>query len=107
MAAKINPHTHRLVSAIFFVTDFYLVNNFLKVHLHRAALHILVLVRAVDEHRELFGPDFLSPVPEHKEHGIDHIGFPTSIGTNDAGEALQTQWRSSILKIQTNMIRYL
>lgn len=46
----------------------YLVSNFLKMHFHSAALHILVQVRAVNQHREFFGSDFLSPIAEHKEH---------------------------------------
>lgn len=67
----------------------YLINNLLKVHLHSTALHIFVLIRAVNQHWELFRSDLLSSVSKHKEHWVYHIGLPTSIWTNDAGKALR------------------
>lgn len=67
----------------------YLINNLLKIHLHSAALHIFVFIRAVNQHWELFRSDLLSSVSKHKEHRIYHIGLPTSIWTNDAGKALR------------------
>lgn len=70
-------------------THIYLINNLLKVHLHSTALHIFVLIRAVNQHWELFRPDLLSSVSKHKEHWVYHIGLPTSIWTNDAGKALR------------------
>lgn len=70
-------------------TYIYLINNLLKVHLHSTALHIFVLIRAVNQHWELFRPDLLSSVSKHKEHWVYHIGLPTSIWTNDAGKALR------------------
>lgn len=70
-------------------THIYLINNLLKVHLHSTALHIFVLIRAVNQHWELFRPDLLSSVSKHKEHWVYHIGLPTSIWTNDTGKALR------------------
>lgn len=66
----------------------YLINNLLKMHLHTTALHILVFIRAVDQHWELFWSDLLSSVSKHKEHWVYHIGLSTSVGTNDAGKSL-------------------
>lgn len=57
-------------------------------HLHTAALHIFVFIRAVNQHWELFWSDLLSSVSKHKEHWIYHIGLSTSIGTNDTGKSL-------------------
>ena len=70
----------------------YLVSDLLEVDLHRAAVDPLVLVRTVDEHRQLLGADLLSSVPEHKQHGVDHVGLPAPVRPDDAGEAL---WRYS------------
>lgn len=74
---------------IYMHTHIYLINNLLKVHLHSTALHIFVLIRAVNQHWELFRSDLLSSVSKHKEHWVYHIGLPTSIWTNDAGKALR------------------
>lgn len=81
------------VSVIYIcVTDIYLINYLLKMDFHSTALHILMLIRAVNQHWELFWSDFLSSVSKHKEHWIYHIGLPTPIWTNDAGKALRERW---------------
>lgn len=50
-----------------------------------------MLVRVVDQHRELFGADFLGSVAKHKEQGIDDVGFATAIGPDDTRETLHAQ----------------
>lgn len=65
-------------------------------HLYSAALDVLVLVRAVNKHRQLFGPDFLGSVSKYKEHRVDHVGFPTAVWTDDAGKALESEGRGAL-----------
>lgn len=50
-----------------------------------------MLVRIVDQHRELFGADFLGSVAKDKEQGIDDIGFAAAIGADNAGKTLHTE----------------
>lgn len=76
------PHTH-------------LVNDFLEVNLHGAALDVPVLVRVVDQHRELFGADFLGSVAKDKEEGVDDVGFATAVGADDTGKTLHTEGEKS------------
>lgn len=85
----------------------YLINDLLKVHLHSAAFHIFVLIRAVNQHWELFWPDLLSSVSKHKKHWIYHVGLPTSIWTNDARKALRKgEGKKEYINKQNKHINY-
>lgn len=69
----------------------HLIDDLLKVHLYSAALDVRMLVRTVDQNRQLLGADLLSSVSKHKEHGVDHVGLATAVRTDDAGEALMRE----------------
>ena len=45
-----------------------------------------MLLRIVDEGRNLLRPDLLPSVSKHKQHGVDHIALATAIRANDRSE---------------------
>ena len=47
-----------------------------------------MLLRLVDQDRELLGTDLGGTVAEDKEHGVDNVGLAAAVGPNDAGETL-------------------
>ena len=38
-----------------------------------------MVLRVVDENRDLLGADSLGSVAKHEQHGVDDIGLPTAI----------------------------
>lgn len=44
--------------------------------------------RVVDEFGYVSLSQFIGPISEHEEHGVDNVGFATPIRTDHGGEAL-------------------
>ena len=50
-----------------------IINDFLKVHLNFARLHIGMVLRVVNQDRNLLRPDLLGSVAKDEKHGIDDV----------------------------------
>ena len=42
----------------------------------------------MDEFRDFFQTQFFSTFAKHKHHGVDHIGFTTTVGSYDSVETM-------------------
>lgn len=62
-----------------------------KMYGHTAASHIWEFLRMMNHQRHFLTTDFIRTITEHKQHGIDDIGFAAAIWPDDGMETLRPE----------------
>ena len=52
-----------------------------------------MFITTVDQHTQLFTPNLGTPESKNKQHAIDNVTLPASVGTDNAGEILRGHGR--------------
>ena len=62
---------------------------------HTTLGDVLMMFGIVDENRDTFRTNLLSPITKHKQHCINDVGLAAPVRTDDGGKALDTRDRIS------------
>ena len=59
-----------------------------------------MFLAVMNQHTDFLGPDLVGTVTEHKQHGVNHVGFTAAIWANDRGKALK---KTNNIKLRAGM----
>ena len=59
------------------------VNDLLEMDCHCATHNVGMLITVVNQNADFLTSDFVGAVTEHKQHGINYVGFSTAIRSNN------------------------
>lgn len=95
LALIIQLYTYGITSLILIdhynTTAYLCINDFLKMDGHCAVINVLVIFTVMNQETDFLWAYLVCPVTKDKEHGVNNIGFSTSIRTNNGSKALQTK----------------
>lgn len=71
------------------MTPTYPVKDLTEMYSNSGTIYVWKLARRMYEDRDFLGADFSCSIAKHKQHGVYHIAFSTTIWSNNSCETLK------------------